>query len=119
MIRAMMLFLLVGIGFAQAQDAEAPVRPAEEVLETQGIKIWKRGKPTNAYTTVGYDNLTRVRGISEAQNRIALGVKARKGNAAIITMMVPAQRSDLTQNVTGVPQLDELNVRYEIIQLRP
>jgi len=46
-------------------------------------------------------------------------VKARKGNAAIITMMVPAQRSDLTQNVTGVPQLDELNVRYEIIQLRP
>lgn len=102
-----------------AADTNAPTAPAAEVIEAQGIRIWKKGRPTNAYTTVGYDNLMRVRGLSEAQNRIALGVKARKGNAAIITMMVPAQRSDLTQNVTGVPQLDELNVRYEIIQLRP
>lgn len=102
-----------------AADTNTPAAPAAEVIEAQGIRIWKKGRPTNTYTTVGYDNLMRVRGIYEAQNRIALGVKARKGNAAIITMMVPAQRSDLTQNVTGVPQLDELNVRYEIIQLRP
>lgn len=102
-----------------AADTNAPTTPPAEVLEAQGIRIWKKGRPTNSYTTIAYDNLMRVRGISEAQNRIALGVKARKGNAAIITMMVPAQRSDLTQNVTGVPQLDELNVRYEIIQLRP
>jgi ABC-type Fe3+ transport system substrate-binding protein len=117
MIRAMMLFLLVGVGFAQAQDAEAPARPAEEVVETQGIKIWKRGKPTNAYTPIANESLMQLTW-PEAQNRIAMGVKARKGNAAIVTSMIPAQRLDITQN-TGINRLDGLNVRYTIIQLKP
>jgi hypothetical protein len=45
-------------------------------------------------------------------------VKARKGNAAIVTSMIPAQRLDITQN-TGINRLDGLNVRYTIIQLKP
>lgn len=113
----MMLFLLVGIGFPQAQDAEAPARPAEEVVETQGIKIWKRGQPTNAYTPIANESLMQLTW-PEAQNRIAMGVKARKGNAAIVTSMIPAQRLDITQN-TGINRLDGLNVRYTIIQLKP
>jgi len=47
-----------------------------------------------------------------------MGVKARKGNAAIVTSMTPAQRLDITQN-TGINRLDGLNVRYTIIQLKP
>ena len=117
MLRAMLLFLLVGVGFAQAQDTETPARPAEEVVETQGIKIWKRGKPTNAYTPIANESLMQLTW-PEAQNRIAMGVKARKGNAAIVTSMIPAQRLDITQN-TGINRLDGLNVRYTIIQLKP
>lgn len=117
MNRSIMLLLLVGIGFAQAQDAEAPNRPAEEIFETQGIKIWKRGKPTNAYTSVANESLMQLTW-PEAQNRIAMSVKARKGNAAIVTSLIPAQRLDITQN-TGINRLDGLNVRYTIIQLKP
>jgi len=113
----MVLFLLLGIGLAQAQDAETPARPVEEVVETQGIKIWKRGKPTNAYTPIANESLMQLTW-PEAQNRIAMGVKARKGNAAIVTSMIPAQRLDITQN-TGINRLDGLNVRYTIIQLKP
>jgi len=117
MNRIVLLLILIGIGFTQAQDAETPARPAEEVVETQGIKIWKRGKPTNAYTPIANESLMQLTW-PEAQNRIAMGVKARKGNAAIVTSMIPAQRLDITQN-TGINRLDGLNVRYTIIQLKP
>lgn len=111
------LFLLFGIFPLQAEDTQAPSRPVEEVVEIQGIRIWKRGTPTNAYTTIGNESLMKITW-PEAQNRIAMGVKARKGNAAIVTSMVPAQRLDITQN-TGINQLDGMNVRYAIIQFKP
>jgi len=117
MTRLFLLCALLGGGSLRAQDAEAPARPAEEVVETQGIKIWKRGKPTNAYTPIANESLMQITW-PEAQNRIAMGVKARKGNAAIVTSLIPAQRLDITQN-TGINRLDGLNVRYTIIQLQP
>lgn len=97
--------------------SEEKASPAEEVVEIQGIKIWRKGSPTNAYTTIGNESLMNVTQ-PEAQNRIALGVRARKGNAAIITSMTASQRLDITQN-TGINRLDGLNVRYTIIQLKP
>lgn len=119
MTRWFLLLTLFGIcsGWTQNGEAEAPARPAEEVVEVQGIKIWKRGKPTNAYSTIGNESLVKLTW-PEAQNRIAMGVKARKGNAAIVTSMIPAQRQDISQN-TGISRLDGLNVRYTIIQLKP
>ena len=117
MIRWVALLALGGAALVSAQDAAAPARPLEEVVEVQGIKIWKRGQPTNAYTTLANETLTQLTW-PEAQNRIAMGVKARKGNAAIVNSMVPAQRLDITQN-TGINRLDGLNVRYTIIQLKP
>ena len=97
--------------------SEEKASPAEEVVEIQGIKIWRKGSPTNASTTIGNESLMNVTQ-PEAQNRIALGVRARKGNAAIITSMTASQRMDITQN-TGINRLDGLNVRYTIIQLKP
>lgn len=117
MVRALAFLLFTSVIIAKAQEAETPTRPAEEVAEVQGIKIWKRGKPTNAYTPIANESLMQITW-PEAQNRIAMGVKARKGNAAIVTSMVPAQRLDITQN-TGINRLDGLNVRYTIIQLKP
>ena len=111
------LLLLFGIFPLKAEDAQTTSRTVEEVVEVQGIKIWKRGSPTNAYHTIGNESLMKITW-PEAQNRIAMGVKARKGNAAIITSMVPSQRLDITQN-TGINQLDGMNVRYAIIQLKP
>ena len=100
-----------------AEEKAPSNRPTEEVVEAQGIKIWKRGSPTNTYTTIANDSLMKITW-PEAQNRIAMGVKARNGNAAIVTSMVPTQRLDITQN-TGINQLDGMNVRYTIIQLKP
>jgi hypothetical protein len=115
-MRALLLGLLLATALPVAAE-DAPSRPAEEVVEAQGIKIWKRGTPTNAYTTIANESLMQLTW-PEAQNRIALGVKARKGNAAIVTSMIPAQRLDITQN-TGINRLDGLNVRYTIIQIKP
>ena len=106
-----------GLSCVLAEDTNPSPRTAEEIVEVQGIKIWKRGTPTNSYTTIANENLLKITW-PEAQNRIAMGVKARKGNAAIVTSMIPAQRLDITQN-TGINQLDGMNVRYTIIQLNP
>ena len=114
MIRCLLFLLLLGAVGAVGEETNAPT---QEVVEVQGVKIWKKGKPTNAYAPIANESLTKVT-LPEAQNRIALAVQARKGNAAIITSMVPAQRLDITQN-TGVNRLDGLNVRYTIIQLQP
>ena len=111
------LILAIASTPLSAEDTNLPKRPAEEVVEVQGIKIWKRGAPTNAYTPIANESLMRLTW-PEAQNRIAMGVRARKGNAAIVTSMLPAQRLDITQN-TGISALDGLNVRYTIIQLKP
>jgi len=114
-----LLLALLWIGTVPllAEDTNAPARPAEEVSEVQGVKIWKRGTPTNGYTTIANESLMNITW-PEAQNRIAMGVKARKGNAAIVTSMVPFQRMDITQN-TGINRLDGMNVRYTIILLKP
>ena len=108
---------LVGVSTLMAEDTNTLSRPAEEVVEVQGIKIWKRGAPTNTYTPIANESLMKITW-PQAQNRIAMGVKARKGNAAIVTSMIPAQRLDITQN-TGINQLDGMNVRYTIIQIKP
>ena len=100
-----------------AEETNSTPRTPEEVVEVQGIRIWKRGTPTNAYATIANETLMKITW-PEAQNRIAMGVKARNGNAAIVTSMVPTQRLDITQN-TGINQLDGMNVRYAIIQLKP
>ena len=117
MIRCLLLALTLGIAWVAAEETNGPTAPAQEVVEVQGIKIWKKGKPTNAYSTIANESLMKVT-LPEAQNRIALAVQARKGNAAIITSMVPAQRLDITQN-TGINRLDGLNVLYQIILLKP
>jgi len=111
------LLCLTSIFPVLAEETNPSPRLTEEVVEAQGIKIWKRGTPTNTYTTIANESLMKITW-PEAQNRIAMGVKARKGNAAIVTSMVPAQRLDITQN-TGINQLDGMNVRYTIIQLKP
>ncbi len=111
------LFLALATAPLFPQETNAPSQPIEEVVEAQGVKIWKRGKPTNAYTPIANESLMQITW-PEAQNRIAMGVRARKGNAAIVTSMVPAQRLDITQN-TGINRLDGMNVRYTIIQLKP
>jgi len=114
----MVLFLLfAGITPLRAEETNPPGRPTEEVTQVQGVKIWKRGTPTNGYTTIANESLMNITW-PEAQNRIAMGVKARKGNAAIVTSMVPFQRLDITQN-TGINRLDGMNVRYAIILLKP
>ena len=111
------LLCWIGVFPVLAEDTKPSSRSAEEIVEVQGIKIWKRGAPTNAYTTIGNESLIKITW-PEAQNRIAMGVKARSGNAAIVTSMIPAQRLDISQN-TGNNQLDGMNVRYTIIQLKP
>ena len=113
------LLLVVTLGSlsALAEETNPPAGSSQEMVEVQGVKIWKKGKPTNAYTTIANESLMKVT-LPEAQNRIALAVQARKGNAAIITSMVPAQRLDITQN-TGINRLDGLNVLYQIILLKP
>lgn len=98
-------------------NTNTPTRPVEEVVEIQGIKIWKRGTPASPYVALGNESLNQITW-PEAQSRIARGVRARRGNAAIVNSMVPSQRSDITRN-TGINQLDSLNVRYTIIQLKP
>jgi len=113
----LLVLSFMGIFPALAGETNAPARPAEEVVETQGVKIWKRGTPTNSYATISAESLNRVTW-PEARNRIAAGVKARQGNAAIVTSMIPSQRLDSMQN-TGINQLDGMNVRYTIIQLKP
>jgi len=117
MIRWLALMVTIPSALLFAEDTNSPKRPAEEVVEVQGIKIWKRGTPTNAYTPIANESLMKITW-PEAQNRIAMGVRARKGDAAIVTSMIPAQRLDITQN-TGINALDGLNVRYTIIQLKP
>jgi hypothetical protein len=117
MIRRLPLFMALGMTWAMAGETNAPTGPVQEVVEVQGVKIWKKGRPTNAYTTIANESLLKVT-LPEAQNRIALAVQARKGNAAIITSMVPSQRLDITQN-TGINRLDGLNVLYQIILLKP
>ena len=114
---ALFLFLLAGIQPLAAEETNDPARSTQEVSEVQGVKIWKRGAPSNGYTTIANESLMNITW-PEAQNRIAMGVKARKGNAAIVTSMVPFQRLDITQN-TGINRLDGMNVRYTIILLKP
>ena len=117
MIRCLLFALALGTTLAISEETDAPAAPSQEVVEVRGIKIWKKGRPTNAYTTIANESLMKVT-LPEAQNRIAFAVQARKGNAAIITSMVPAQRLDITQN-TGINRLDGLNVLYQIILLKP
>ena len=117
MTRYLLFALALGSTLAVSEETNTPVDPSQEVVEVQGVKIWKKGKPTNAYTIIANESLMKVT-LPEAQNRISFAVQARKGNAAIITSMVPAQRLDLTQN-TGINRLDGLNVLYQIILLKP
>lgn len=117
-MRFLLPFLVLsGLVPVLAEETNPSSRPAEEVVEVQGVKIWKRGTPTNAYSVIANESLMKVTW-PEARNRIAMGVKARKGNAAIVTSMVPAQRLDITQN-TGINQLDGMNVLYTVIQIQP
>jgi len=106
----------------QAQDSTNTSTPpkdgAAEVLECQGIKIWKKGKPTNAYTVIGFDTLMRQRGFENAQNNIARGVLSRKGNAAIVDSIINSQRLNFDLN-TQVERLDGIDVRYQIIFIKP
>jgi len=117
MIRSILLSLVLGATWTLAEETNAPTAPTEEVVEVQGVKIWKKGKPTNAYTTIATESLKKVT-LPEAQNRIAIAVQARKGNGAIITSMVSSPRLDITQN-TGINRLDGLNVLYQIILFKP
>ena len=82
------LLCLTSILPVLAEETNPSPRLTEEVVEAQGIKIWKRGTPTNTYTTIANESLMKITW-PEAQNRIAMVVKARKGNAAIVTSMVP------------------------------
>lgn len=113
------LMLLSFAPLTQGEEAtNAPSQPAEEVIQAQGVKIWKKGKPTNAFTAVGYDTLMRQRGFENAQNNIARGVLSRKGNAAIVLSIINSQRLNFDLN-TQDERLDGIDVRYQIISLKP
>jgi len=90
----------------------------EEIVLNQGIKIWKKGTPTNGFTTIGYEALMRQRGFQNAANNIARGVLARKGNAAIVSSIINSQRLNLDMN-TQDERLDGIDVRYQIIYIKP
>ena len=137
-MRKVLLLMLAGAPCLHAADTNAPVGrlPAtppvgitnastnsvsssrEEIVVAQGIKIWKKGTPTNAFTTIGFETLTRQRGFANAQNNIARGVLARKGNAAIVTSIINSQRLNFDLN-TQDERLDGIDVRYQIILLKP
>jgi hypothetical protein len=114
--------LLLSTSVLRAENPTNPTSPAKddsvEVVECQGIKIWKKGKPTNAFTVVGFDTLMRQRGFENAQNNIARGVLSRKGNAAIVVSTINSQRLNFDLN-TQVEKLDGIDVRYQIISLKP
>lgn len=116
---ALVVTLLVFAPMLQAEEkTNAPTQPAEEVVQSQGVKIWKKGKPTNAFTVIGYDTLMRQRGFENAQNNIARGVLARNGNAAIVISVINSQRLNFDLN-TQNDRLDGIDVRYQIISLKP
>lgn len=106
----------------QAENPTNPSLPPKEdsaqVIECQGVKIWKKGKPTNSFTVIGFDTLMRQRGFENAQNNIARGVLSRKGNAAIVESIINSQRLNFDLN-TQVERLDGIDVRYQIIFLKP
>lgn len=116
---ALVVTLLVFAPMLQAEEkTNGPIQPAEEVIQSQGVKIWKKGKPTNAFTVIGYDTLMRQRGFENAQNNIARGVLARNGNAAIVISVINSQRLNFDLN-TQNDRLDGIDVRYQIISLKP
>ncbi len=90
----------------------------EEIVLNQGIKIWKKGTPTNGFTTIGYETLMRQRGFQNAANNIARGVLSRKGNAAIVSSITNSQRLNFDMN-TQDERLDGIDVRYQIIYIKP
>ncbi len=95
-----------------------PVKSTNVIIVNQGIKIWKTGSPTNMFTVIGYETLIRQRGFENAANNIARGVLARKGNAAIVNSIVNSQRLNFNMN-TQDERLDGIDVRYQIILLKP
>ena len=101
-----------------ATNAPAAAPSDEEVIICQGIQIWKKGKPKKGYRTLGFEQLQRQNGFAAAQNKIARGVQARKGNAAIINTIQNSQRANLDLN-TQDERLDGIDIRYEIILLLP
>lgn len=135
-MKTILLLLLAVVPSLQAQDtntsstrlnpaavpapaATNPPTPSDtEIITAQGIKIWKKGRPTNAYTSIGNESLKRMRGFGEAANKIAFGVQSRKGNAAIVNSINNSQRLNFDMN-TQDERLDGIDVRYEIIFIKP
>jgi len=118
-LSAYVLLVLCLAPVLQAEEATNTPNPLiEEVVQAQGVKIWKKGKPTNTFTVVGYDTLLRQRGFESAQNNIARGVLSRKGNAAIVLSIINSQRLNFDLN-TQDERLDGIDVRYQIISLKP
>jgi hypothetical protein len=130
----LLALLTSGISFCQAQDtnpvgrlpATPPPAPTnapvaapsdEEIITAQGIQIWKKGKPKKAYRTLGFDKLERQKGFPAAENKIARGVLARKGNAAIVNTIQNSMRANFDN--TQDERLDGIDIRYEIILLQP
>ena len=122
------------IPFCQAQDTDpagrlpatpppaltnAPIAAPsdEEIITAQGVQIWKKGKPKKAYRTLGFDKLERQKGFPAAENKIARGVLARKGNAAIVNTIQNSMRANFDN--TQDQRLDGIDIRYEIILLQP
>ena len=131
----LLALLSLWISFCQAQDtnpvgrlpATPPPAPTnapaaapsdEEIITAQGIQIWKKGKPKKAYRTLGFDRLEKQKGFPAAENKIARGVLARKGNAAIINTIQNSMRVNFDLN-TQDENLDGIDIRYEIILLQP
>ncbi len=98
-------------------NAPAATPSDEEIILAQGIQIWKKGKPKKAYRTIGFDRLERQKGFPAAENKIARGVLARKGNAAIINTIQNSMRANFDN--TQDERLDGIDIRYEIILLQP
>ena len=104
---------------APAATTNPPVATSnEEIVINQGIKIWKKGTPTNGFTSIGYEKLMRQRGFQNAANNIARGVLSRKGNAAIVNSIINSQRLNFDMN-TQDERLDGIDVRYQIIYIKP
>lgn len=116
---AMAFLLLTAIPpHVAGETPTPPAKPTEEVVQSQGVKIWKKGKPTNIFSVIGHETLVKQPGLENAQVNIARGVLARKGNAAIVLSVINSQRLNLDLN-TQSERIDGVDIRYQIILLQP
>lgn len=110
---------LVVFPLPSSAPTNAPVAAPsdEEIITAQGIQIWKKGKPKKSVPHPWIRQTGTPKGFPAAENKIARGVLARKGNAAIVNTIQNSMRANFDN--TQDQRLDGIDIRYEIILLQP